>query len=84
MANKKRFDEFYSNGKVELSRRGNLISMKNKYTIEEIKNRNKMIASHIDEAKCEINVLINNIVEKISKCDPLFLLLSAQMPHHHF
>lgn len=77
MANKKRFDEFYSNGKVELSRRGNLVSMKNKYTIEEIKNRNKMIASHIDEAKCEINVLIKNIVEKISKCDPLFLLLSA-------
>lgn len=77
MANQKRFDEFYSNGKIELGRSGNLVSVKNKYTAEEIKNRNKMIASHIEEAKDEINELINAIVEKIHRCDPLFLLLSA-------
>lgn len=77
MANQKRFDEFYSNGKIELGRSGNLVSMKNKYTAEEIKIRNKMIATHIEEAKDEINRLINAIVEKIRKCDPLFLLLSA-------
>ena len=55
MANQKRFDEFYSNGKIELGRSGNFVSVKNKYTAEEIKNRNKIIASHIEEAKDEIN-----------------------------
>ena len=53
MANQKRFDEFNSNGKIELGRSGNLVSVKNKYTAEEIKNRNRMIASHIEEAKDE-------------------------------
>lgn len=77
MANQKQFDEFYSNGKIELGRIGNFISMKNKYTAEEIKVRNKLIASHADEAKKEINELVKIIVAKISKCDPLFLLLSA-------
>lgn len=77
MANQKRFDEFYSNGKIELGRSGNFVSVKNKYTAEEIKNRNKIIASHIEEAKDEINELVNAIVEKIHRCDPLFLLLSA-------
>ena len=77
MANQKRFDEFYSNGKIELGRSGNIVSVKSKYTDEEIKNRNKMLASHMEEAKDEINELINTIVEKIHRCDPLFLLLSA-------
>lgn len=77
MASQKRFDEFYSNGKIELGRSGSLVSVKNKYTAEEIKNRNKMIASHIEEARDEINELINTIVAKIHRCDPVFLLLSA-------
>lgn len=77
MSNRRQYDEYFSNGKMELGRIGNLVSVKNHYTAEEISNRNNMIASHIDEAKNEINELIEAIIEKIRKCDPLFLLLSA-------
>ena len=40
------------------------------------------IASHIDEEKYKINELINVIIEKISRCDPFFMLLSATGSHN--
>ena len=55
LANQKRFDEFYSNGKIELGRSGNFVSVKNKYTAEEIKNRIKKIDRIMKKEKEKIN-----------------------------
>lgn len=77
MAKKRQFDEYYSNGKIELARIGNVVSVKNNYSEEEIGNRNKILAAHYDEVVSEINELIDSVAKKISKCDPLLLLMSA-------
>ena len=77
MKKNRRFDEFYSNGKVELTMSGNLVSIKSHYSKEEIVKKNKIRASHYDEVKLEIDNLVDSIVTKISKCDPLLLLKSA-------
>ena len=71
------FDEFYSNGKIELGRIGNLVSVKNNFTEEETNARNKLIATHFDEEKTEIQELIEEITTKISKCEPVSLLMAA-------
>lgn len=77
LSSKKQFDDFYSNGKLDIGRKDNIISVKNHYTPEEIKERNKMLASHMDEVKRDINGLIKKIVEKSKQCDPVFLLMTA-------
>lgn len=77
MTSKKQFDEFYSNGKLDIGRIGRMISIKNHYTSEEINERNKMLASHMDEVRCDINSLVQRIIGKSRKCDPLYLLMTA-------
>lgn len=74
---KRLFDEYYTDGKIELARAGKNISMKNHLTKDEIKWRNQEMASHFDEIKDEITNLVQKIREKIVKCDPLFLLVTA-------
>lgn len=71
------FDEFYSNGFIELGRMGNVVSLKNNYTEQDILERNKELAKQYEEKKAEIDSLIMEIRENISKCVPLSLLMAA-------
>lgn len=43
------YDEYYTNGKIELARTGKNVSLKNHFTKDEIKQRNHEIASHYEE-----------------------------------
>lgn len=65
------FDEFYSNGFLELGRMGNIVSLKNNFTEQDILERNTELAQQYDEKKAEIDTLVMDIREHISKCDPL-------------
>lgn len=71
------FDEFYSNGFLELGRMGNIVSLKNNYTEQDLLERNKELAQQYEEKKAEIDTLVMDIREKISRCDPLSLLMAA-------
>ena len=71
------FDEFYSNGFLELGRIGNVVSLKNNFTEADVLERNKELAQQYDEKKAEIDALIMDIRENISKCEPLSLLMAA-------
>lgn len=71
------YDEFYSNGFIELGRIGNLVSMKNNFTESDIEKRDKIMAQQFEEKKLEIDNLIDEIVDMISQCNPLNLLLEA-------
>lgn len=71
------FDEFYSNGFLELGRMGNVVSLKNNFTEQDVLDRNKELAQQYEEKRAEIDSLIMEIREDISKCDPLSLLMAA-------
>lgn len=71
------FDEYYSNGLLELGRIGNVVSLKNNFTEADVLERNKELAQQYDEKKAEIDTLIMDIREHISKCEPLSLLMAA-------
>ena len=71
------FDEYYSNGFLELGRIGNVVSLKNNFTEADVLKRNKELAQQYDEKKAEIDTLIMDIREHISKCEPLSLLMAA-------
>ena len=71
------YDEYYTNGKIELARTGKNVSLKNHFTKDEIKQRNREIASHYEESARDISNLVAGIREKIKRCDPLLLLVTA-------
>ena len=71
------YDEYYTNGKIELARTGKNVSLKNHFTKDEIKQRNHEIASHYEESVSDISNLVAGIREKIKRCDPLLLLVTA-------
>ena len=71
------YDEYYTNGKIELARTGKNVSLKNHFTKDEIKQRNHEIASHYEESVSDISKLVAGIREKIKRCDPLLLLVTA-------
>ena len=71
------FDEFYSNGFLDLGRIGNVVSLKNNCTPQDILEQNKELAQQYEEKKTEIDTLIMDIREDISKCNPLSLLMVA-------
>ena len=77
MGKKQKYDDYYSNGKVEIGRFGNSVFSKNHYTKEEIQRRNKQFASHYDDIKTDIDNTIVEIVDKVKKCNPLILLQNA-------
>lgn len=77
MSRKQKYDDYYTNGKIELARLGKLVAMKNHYTQKEIDQRNADIASHYDQVKKEIDELVDEIRKEISECDPLALLMAA-------
>ena len=74
MAKKRQFDEYYSNGKIELARIGNVVSVKNNYSEEEIGNRNKILAAHYDEVVSEINELIDSVAKKNIKMRSVIII----------
>lgn len=69
------FDEYFNNGLFEMGRLGNIISMKNHLTPEDIEKNNELIAGQYNDCKTAIDNKIRNIVENIQKCNPLDLLL---------
>lgn len=71
------FDEFYSNGFLELGRMENIVSLKNNYTEQDIFEKNKELAQQYEEKKAEIDTLVTAICQDVSKCDPLSLLMTA-------
>lgn len=71
------FDEYFSNGLFELGRVGNLVSLKNHLTEEDVNKRNVFMAEQYNVKKAEIDNQIGVILEDINKCDPLSLLLVA-------
>lgn len=71
------FDEYYSNGVLELGRVGNLVSLKNNFTEEDARQQRIELAKHYDEKKAEIDELIAEIKRDIGMCNPLALLLWA-------
>lgn len=71
------YDEYYTNGKIELARIGKNVSLKNHLTKDEIKQRNHEIASRYEESASDISNLVAGIREKIKRCDPLLLLVTA-------
>lgn len=77
MGKKHKFDDYYSDGKVEIGRFGKFVFSKNHYTKEEIQKRNMEFASYYDDVKADINNLITKIVDEIKKCNPLILLQNA-------
>ena len=48
------YDEYYTNGKIDLARTGKNVSLKNHFTKDEIKQRNHEIASHYEESVSDI------------------------------
>ena len=71
------FDEFYSNGFLELGRSGNVVSLRNNHTSQDVLELNKELAQQYEEKKSEIDTLIMDIRTDISKCNPLTLLMCA-------
>lgn len=71
------FDDYYTDGKIELAKIDKFIAMRSHYTQNEIFQRNKYKASHYDEVKSEIDALIMKIREEILCCDPLQLLMCS-------
>ena len=71
------YDEYYTNGNIELARSGKNILLKNHFSKDEIKKRNREIASHYEEFVNDISNLVDKIKEKIKRCDPLLLLVTA-------
>ena len=74
---KELYDEYYTNGKIELARFGQNVLLKNHYTKDEIKQRNHEIALHYEETVNDISNLVDSIRGKIKRCDPLLLLVTA-------
>ena len=55
-----RFDEFYSNGFFELGRMGNIVSLKNNFTEQDILERNTELAQQYDEKKAEVMIVFKS------------------------
>lgn len=70
-------DDYFSNGKIELSRYGKLVSLRNHLSSDDIKKKNEYLISKYDEAKAEIDELVTKIREEIAVCNPLMLLMCA-------
>lgn len=71
------YDEFFSNGKIELGRIGNFISFRNKYSQEDIDERTHRMAGDYEKAKSDIDDLVIKIRANLEKCDPLMTLQAA-------
>ena len=61
-----RFDEFYSNGFFELGRMGNIVSLKNNFTEQDILERNTELAQQYDEKKAEIVKDVENAQKDVT------------------
>ena len=71
------FDEYFSSDSFEIGRIGNLVSMTNHLTKEDVKKRNEVLSEQYEVKKEEIDNQITIVIEHIKKCNPLQLLLNA-------
>lgn len=71
---KKKFDDYYNNGLVELARVGNLVSMNNNMTPTQHELMKKSISDKYDSTKEKIDSLVMELREKVVHVNPLELL----------
>lgn len=69
--------ESFSYGSIHVERNGRIISVKNNATPEQYKNYIDSLANEYESCVEEINNLVNEIKQSISKCNPLELLKYA-------
>ena len=74
---KTQYDEYFSDGIVELGRIGNVVTLKNNMSEEQADMHREKLADDYDEKKMEIDNLIAEIRKNISLCNPLRLLQFA-------
>lgn len=71
------YDDFFSNGIMELGRIGNVVTLKNNMSEEQAKLHREKMADDYAEKKAEIDNLIVEIRANVSLCNPLHLLECA-------
>ena len=74
---KTQYDEYFSDGIVELGRIGNVVTLKNNISEEQADMHREKLTDDYDEKKMEIDNLIAEIRKNISLCNPLRLLQFA-------
>lgn len=74
---KTQYDEYFSDGIVELGRIGNVVTLKNNMSEEQADMHREKLTDDYDEKKMEIDNLIAEIRKNISLCNPLRLLQFA-------
>lgn len=67
-------DEYLQVGPFELARFGKVVTMRNNMSAEEHAEFMKLLVEHSEPIEKSINVLVNEIRELVTKCDPLKLL----------
>lgn len=68
-------DEYYNNGSIELVRFGETVSMRNLLSPEDRRIQMKRLSADYERKKEEIDRKVVCIREKVSRCDPLQLLV---------
>lgn len=68
------FDDYFNDGNFEIARKGTMVSMRNLMDEDVHKEVSKKLASEYPKKVAEINALVLQIREEISKCNPLELL----------
>jgi len=68
-------DEYYNNGSIELVRFGETVSMRNLLSPEDQRIHMKRLSADYEKKKEEIDRKVVCIREKVSRCDPLQLLV---------
>lgn len=71
----RRPDEYYNNGALELVRSGEAVSMRNLLSPEDQRIHMKRLSADYEKKKEEIDRKVVCIREKVSRCDPLQLLI---------
>ncbi len=78
---KRKPDDYFNNGAVELVRDGTMVSMRNLLSESEINERMELLAKEYENEKKKISDLVNKIRVEVIKCDPIELLkFSKQVP----
>ena len=78
---RKKPDDYFNNGAVELVRDGTLVSMRNLLSKSEINERMESLAGEFENEKNKITDLVYAIRDDVLKCDPIELLkFSKQVP----
>ncbi len=74
---KRRFDEFVTDGKIDLARIGNIVSLQSHYSAEEIKEHNRRLSAKYESIKCDIEKIVQTISDDLKQCNPLMIMLNV-------